>query len=149
MMPLHTETSGGDQHHHQCVLSLVAAAVSVLPLLCQQHPFPSPSPEQPCLRFSRELWPARASSLPAAHLVYLDPLQQLRRHQQQLFWQQLQRNRHDDRFSSSCKHASSVGCTLDLNWWLLFLSTAVILFASRACQRNTPPSTMTLMCTYR
>ncbi len=39
------------QHHHQCVFSLVAAVVSVLPLFFQQHPFPSPSPEQPCLHF--------------------------------------------------------------------------------------------------
>jgi hypothetical protein len=38
------------------------------------HPFPSPPPEQPCLRFLRERWPARASSLPAAHLVHLDSL---------------------------------------------------------------------------
>ena len=84
------------QHHHECVLSLAAAAVSVLPLLFQQHLFPSRPPGQACLRLLRESWPARAASLPAAHLVYLDSQQQLKRHQEQLFWQQLQRIRHDD-----------------------------------------------------
>jgi hypothetical protein len=48
---------------------------SVLPLLFNSILFlTSPPPEQRCLRFLLELWPARASSFPAAHLVYLDPL---------------------------------------------------------------------------
>ncbi len=34
--------------------------------------------------------------MPVAHLVYLDSLYQLRRHQEVLFWEQLQCIRHDD-----------------------------------------------------
>jgi hypothetical protein len=37
----------------------------------------------------------------------------------------------------------------DLNWWLLFLSTATILFASRASQGNPISITMTVPTTYR
>jgi hypothetical protein len=36
----------------------------------------------------------------------------------------------------------------DMNWWLLFLSTATIFFASRASQGNPIPSALVLDCTY-
>ena len=62
------------QHHHECVLSSDAATVSVLPLLFQYHLFPSPRPEQACLRLLREFWPAGAAPLHPEHLVHLDSL---------------------------------------------------------------------------